>query len=247
MVLILVALMLFQQFEVASVKPRSERTRTVNTMLTYPGGRITCGGCWLQYLIMEAFDVQPYQIVGGPSWIRDDRFDLEAKPPAGSRSSHANPPLAKLPMNDEQREMLQTLLVDRFQLKYHTEEHEGTVYFLVKTNKKLKLDPAKDKDAFPWAGAPQGGGFGSNGVAGTNITMPQLAARLSHVLEHSVIDKTGLDGAYDFKFEYTSDDADTDRAASILMSMQGLGLKLESGKGPVQTIVVEHAEKPSGN
>ena len=232
-------------FEVASVKPTA--SRYINTMSTYPGGRITCQGCWLQYLIMEAFDVQPYQIVGGPGWLKNDRFDLEARPPAGSRASRANPPLSKLPMIDEQREMLQALLADRIQLKYHREEREGTVYLLVKTNKKLKLEPAKDKEAYPWAGAPQGGGFGSNGVAGTNITMPQLAARLSHVLERPVIDQTGLDGPYDFKYEYAADDANQDRATAILTSMQGLGLKLESGKGPVKTIVIERAEKPSGN
>lgn len=247
MVLILVGLLLFQQFEVASVKPRAERTQFVNTLLTYPGGRITCGGCRLRYLIEEAFDVQPFQISGGPGWLNEDRFDLEAKPPAGSRASHVNPPLSKLPMIDEQRVMLQALLAERFQLKYHREEREGAVYFLVKANKKLKLEAAKDKEAFPWAGAPQGGGFGSNGMAGTNITMPQLAARLSRVLEHPVIDKSGLDGAYDFKYEYAADDANQDRATSILMSVQGLGLKLESGKGPVSTIVIDHAEKPSGN
>ena len=130
---------------------------------------------------------------------------------------------------------------------HHREEREGTVYFLVKTNKKLRLEPAKDKDAHPWAGAPQGGGFGSNGVAGTNITMPQLAARLSQVLERPVIDKTELDGPFDFKYEYAAGDANQDRATSILMSVQELGLKLESGKGPVQIIVIEHAEKPSAN
>ena len=234
-------------FEVASVKPKSAEGGAINTMLTYPGGRITCLGCRLRYLITEAFDVQPYQVSGGPGWLNDDRFDLEARPPAGSRASRANPPLAKLPMIDEQREMLQALLADRFQLKYHLGEREGSVYFLVKTNKKLRLEPAKDKDAFPWAGAPQGGGFGSNGMAGTNITTAQLSARLSQVLERPVIDKTGLDGAFDFKYEYAADDANQDRATAILTSVQELGLKLESGKGPVKTIVIERAEKPSGN
>jgi uncharacterized protein (TIGR03435 family) len=249
MVLIPVGLLLFQQpaFEVVSVKPKAARTRVINTMLTFPGGRITCTGCWLQYLIMEAFDVQPHQIVGGPGWLNDDQFDLEARPPAGSRASHANPPLAKLPMNDEQRQMLQTLLVDRFQLKYHRDDREGTVYFLVKTNKKLKLDPAKDKDAYPWAGAPQGTAFDSGGIAGTNITMTQLAARLSNALGRPVIDRTGLDGPYDFKYEYAGDVTNPDRATAILMSIQQLGLKLESGKGPVKTIVIDHAEKPSEN
>jgi uncharacterized protein (TIGR03435 family) len=243
MVLILFTWLAFQQpaFEVASVKPGA--STMFNNMGTYPGGRIKCDGCWLSYLIMEAFDVRMFQVTGGPQWMREERFSVEAKPPAGSVSSRANPPLSKLPMIDEQRQMLQTLLAERFQLKYHREQREGTVYFLVQTNKKLKLDPAKDKDAYPWAGSPQGGGFGPNGIAGTNITMAQFASRLSGALDRPVIDRTEIEGAYDFRSEYAGDD----RATSILMSVQGLGLKLESGKGPVETIVIEHAEKPSGN
>jgi uncharacterized protein (TIGR03435 family) len=243
-VLILVGLLLFQQlaFEVASVKPRSPGGRSVNTLFTYPGGRITCEGCWLQYLIAEAFDVRPFQISGGPGWVNEDRFDLEARPPADSRSSHANPRNPKLPMNEEQRQMLQALLVDRFQLKYHREEREGTVYFLTKTNRRLKLEAAKDKDAYPWAGVAQGGGF-----AGTNITMPQLAVRLSRFLERPVIDRTRLDGPYDFEYVYTADDGNRDLTTSILMSMQELGLKMESGKGPVRTIVIDRAKKPAAN
>lgn len=82
MVLILAALLAFQQpaFEVASVKPITPDNRSVNNLGTYPGGRIKCDGCWLSYLIMEAFDVRPFQIVGGPAWMRDDRFNLEARP-----------------------------------------------------------------------------------------------------------------------------------------------------------------------
>jgi uncharacterized protein (TIGR03435 family) len=150
-------------------------------------------------------------------------------------------------MNAEQRQMMQTLLAEQFHLKYHREEREGIVYFLVKTKKKLRLEPAKDKDAYPWAGSPEGGMFAETGVAGTNITMAQLAARLSGALERPVIDRTGLDGAYDFRFEYAGDEAESGRATSILMSMQGLGLKLEPGKGPVQTMVIDHAEKPGAN
>lgn len=247
MVLILIALLAFQQpaFEVASVKPMPPETRLINNMGTYPGGRIKCDGCWLSYLIMEAFDVRPFQIVGGPSWMREDRFNVEARPPAGTLASRANPPLWKLPMIEEQRQMLRTLLGERFQLKYHREQREGTVYFLVKTNKKLKLDPAKDKNAYPWAGAAQGGAFGATGLAGTNITMAQFASRLSQALDRPVLDKTGLEEPFDFKFEYAGDG--DDRTTAILMSVQGLGLKLESGKGPVETIVVERAEKPSAN
>ena len=168
-------------------------------------------------------------------------------PPADSKSIHANPSISKLPMNDEQRQMLQMLLVDRFQLKYHRVERDGVVYLLVKTNKKLKLEPAKDKDGYPWAGSPEGGGFGANGIAGVSITMPQLVVRLSRVLEHPVIDKTGLQGAYDFKFQYLPDETNSDVTSSILFSIQQMGLKLESSKGPVETIVFDSVERPVGN
>ena len=188
MVLILIVLLSFQQpaFEVASVKPITPENRLINNMGTYPGGRIMCDGCWLSYLIMEAFDVRMFQVAGGPQWMREERFNVEARPPAGTLASRAHPPLSKLPMIEEQRQMLQALLAERFQLKYHREQREGTVYFLVKTNKRLKLDPAKDKDAYPWAGAAKGGGFGATGIAGTNITMAQFASRLSQALDRPV-------------------------------------------------------------
>jgi uncharacterized protein (TIGR03435 family) len=247
MVLIFSMLAFQPAFEVATVKPTPPETRVVGYLGTYPGGRIRAINCTLEYLLSEAFDVRPFQISGGPNWIRTGGFDIDARPPADSKSIHANPAMPKVPMNDEQRQMLQTLLVERFQLKYHRDEREGKVYFLIKTNKKSKLEPAKDKDAFPWAGSPEGGGFGPNGVAGINITMPQLAARLSRALGRPVIDKTGIEGAYDFKSEYTADEANADRLTSILTSIQGLGLKLESGKGPVQTIVIDHLERPVEN
>jgi uncharacterized protein (TIGR03435 family) len=243
MVLTLMGLLLLQQFEVASVKSTPPETRIVGDLGTYPGGRIKAVNCTLEHLLSEAFDVRPFQISGGPNWLRTGGFDIDARPSADSRSIRSNPSNHKLPMNDEQRLMLQALLRERFQLKYHREEREGTVYFLTRTNKRLKLESAKDKDAYPWAGPPLEGAFGEGGVAGSNITMAQLAARLSSALGRPVIDRTGLTGAYDFKSEYAADD----RTTSILMSIQGLGLKLESGKGPVPTIVIDHAERPLGN
>lgn len=104
--LILTFLVLFQvpAFEVASVKPTPPEVRPVNTMGIYPGGRIKCDGCWLSYLIMEAFDARPFQIAGGPQWMHQERFTVEARPPADSLSSRANPPLWKLPMIGEQRQ-----------------------------------------------------------------------------------------------------------------------------------------------
>jgi uncharacterized protein (TIGR03435 family) len=143
--------------------------------------------------------------------------------------------------------MLQTLLIDRFQLKFHRETKEGPVYLLVRGKKELKLQNAKNRDDFPWAGSAAGGAPFAQGIAGTNISMAQLATRLSRPLGRPVLDQTGIEGPYDFKSDYASDDPDSDVISSILTSVQALGLKLESSKGPVETIVIDHAEKPSGN
>jgi uncharacterized protein (TIGR03435 family) len=233
-------------FEVASVKPTSPQQRIL-AIYTWPGGRITVTMYTLQQLMEEAFDVRSFQISGGPNWIHEDRFDIEARPPASSKSSKSSPNNPKLPPNDEQRQILQALLIDRFQLKYHRETREGPVYLLVKSKKEPKLQPAKNKDDYPWAGSAAGGAPFAYGIAGTNISMAQLATRLSRPLGRPVLDQTGIDGSFDFRVEYASDDPNPDVIASILTSIQALGLKLESSKGPVETIVIDHAEKPSAN
>ncbi len=238
-------------FEVASVRPAatSGGRMEVNGMYTYPGGRVVCHGCTLEYLMMNAFDIQAFQISGGPEWIHDTRFEIEARPPATAKSSQAAPLSAKAAPNEEQRQMLQTLLADRFQLKARKDVTQGSVYVLTKNGKALKLDTAKDigKSDFSWVGSPRGGMITGDGIAGENISMPILASRLSRYLTRPVLDQTGISGFFDFKYEYASDEQRPDVVSSILASIQGLGLKLEATKGPVETIVIDHVEKPSDN
>jgi uncharacterized protein (TIGR03435 family) len=77
--------------------------------------------------------------------------------------------------------------------------------------------------------------------------MALLATRLGVYMRRPVVDRTGLEGAYDFKYEYRSGDAQPDLIGSIITSLGALGLKLESGKGSIDIIVIEHAEKPTQN
>ena len=77
--------------------------------------------------------------------------------------------------------------------------------------------------------------------------MPDLAWRLSRYVQRPVLDKTGLSGSFDFLVPYPSEDPRPDVISMILTTVQGLGLKLESSRGPVETIVIDHAEKPSSN
>lgn len=239
------------EFEVASVRPSSPNQREMNGLYTYPGGGVRCNGCALEYVIMNAFDVQQFQISGGPAWmdlVSGDPFDIEAKPPESSPSARSTPTSSNSAPNEEQRQMLQSLLAVRFQLKFHREIKEGTGYILSRGTGQLKLTPPKDKSAFPWAGGISGGWFGG-GIRGENISMPQLAARLSRFLKRPVLDQTGLEGSFDFEYRLGGDDNDNDAdiPSFLLMSMKGIGLMLKPGHGTVETIVIDHVEKPSTN
>ncbi len=236
-------------FEVASVKPANPvgGRMEINGFYTYPGGRIVCHGCTLEYLLEIAFDVQQFQLAGGPGWMSSDRFEIEARPPATAKSVNSNPASPKAAPNAEQRQMLQTLLADRFQLKARRDIKQGPVYLLVKGSKPLRLEDPKVKSDFEWVGSPKGGMITGDGIAGESISMPVLAARLSWYLKRPVLDKTEITGQFDFRFDYVSGDEHPDVISTILASVQGIGLKLEASKGPVETVVIDHAEKPSGN
>lgn len=239
------------EFEVVSVRPSGPNQMEMNGLYTYPGGEVRCKGCRLEYLIMEAFDIQQFQISGGPAWlglVSGDPFDIDAKTPESSSSARSIPTSSKSPPNEEQREMLQSLLADRFQLKFHREIKEGTVFILSKGAGQLKLTPTKDRSAFSWAGGISGGWFGG-GIRGENISMPQLAARLSRFLKKAVLDKTGIEGSFDFEYRLGGDDKDNDAdiPSFLLTSMKGIGLMLKRGRGPVETLVIDHLEKPSAN
>jgi uncharacterized protein (TIGR03435 family) len=235
------------EFEVASVKPgvRINGLFRIFPIRTYPGGRIVIQNNTLEMLLQVAFSVGVFQIKGGPAWIDSDRYYVEAKPPASSKSSRANPPSPEAPPNEEQRQMLAALLINRFQLKFHRETKEGLVYSLERGDKKIKMTESKDEGGPYRLVGLLGGGDGS--VHGYNVSMLELAAHLSDSLEHPVLDRTGIEGLFNFRVEHLSDDPHPDLASLALGLVRELGLKLETGKGPVETLVVDHAEKPDEN
>lgn len=234
-------------FEVASIKPSNLRRGGVIGLFVFPGGRITATLYTFKMLMMSAFEVQPFQILGGPSWINDTRYDIIALPPPSSAARKLHPPSPKTPPNAEERAMLQNLLMDRFQLKFHWESKVGPVYILETGKKSLNLRPAEHKTDYPWAGSISRGGIDGDGLAGDNISMPQLAARLSPYLDRPVLDETGLKGSYDFSYRYSSNPSRSDIDSCIFTSIREIGLKLKAGKGPVRTIVIDHVEPPTPN
>jgi uncharacterized protein (TIGR03435 family) len=231
-------------FEVISVKPSAMQSGQYGTGLAnFPGGRIRANMVTLDYFISEAFDMQMFQVVGGPQWIHNERWDIEARPPEGSKASKANPKLWKLPPNADQRMMMQSLVADRFHMRWHRETKEGAVFLLVKTDK-LKLRDPKDKEDYPWVGTARSTG---PGLWGLNATMALLAKRLSDLVGRPIIDHTGLDGSFDFDFDLDRTWDGWDPTSALLASVRGIGLKLETGRAPVETLVIDTVERPTAN
>jgi uncharacterized protein (TIGR03435 family) len=203
-------------------------------------------------LIESAYGLHDFQVSGGPDWINSTTWDIIAK------VDQPDPNWSKL-TKDEKRaqrnQRFQAVLVQRFALRCHVATKELPVYNLVlaKGGSKLKQTPpnAPGKSSLNWDGKGS-----KNRMEGTGIELRALAAELSLVLGRTVIDKTNLDGLYNLNLIWNSGgsaaaqpaDADTASGSSIFTAVQEqLGLRLESAKGPVSVLVIDHIEKPTEN
>jgi uncharacterized protein (TIGR03435 family) len=234
-------------FEVATIKPINPNSGGAMGFYSRPGGRVFVGYASVKMLLYYAFDIQEFQIAGGPDWIGGDRYNIEAVPPDSSESRTAKqPPIGATP-SGEQRKMLQSLLADRFALKYHMETREGPVYILTRGTGKLQLEEPKDKDGDARSAVVmKQGGIADGEAFGENISIQALAKSLSGGLHLPVLDQTGITGTYDFHLE-PDDPENHDYTAAIFDAMHRLGLNLKKGKAPVETLVIDHVEKPSAN
>jgi uncharacterized protein (TIGR03435 family) len=178
----------------------------------------------LQTFIKYAYNIEDVQISGGPPWLDRDMYDINAK--AARRV-----PVAEL------KRMLQSLLIERFKLTVHFETRELPVFSMVLAKGGPKLQRSD--------GTVRGFSSGGTFLRGA-IDSGGLATHLTSTLHRTVIDNTGLQGVWKFNLTWVPDDVTT--GPSIFTAIQEqLGLKLESAKGPVQVLIVDHAEKPSDN
>lgn len=225
-------------FEVASIKPAGPNEPL--DIRTSPGGRLTVTNLRLKDLISQAYRIKYYQISGGTYWLETGRFDIEAKA-AGD------------PSHDLMMRMLQTLLEERFQLKVHQETKEGAVYAMT-VSRAGKLTAAADLTQGERAGVfngrtgPPTAAPISYWKQGRHASMAMLAASLEASLTRPVLDRTGIAGDFDFKFEYAADLNEPGDFPTLFTALQEqLGLHLESTKGPVETLVIDRVAQPSGN
>jgi uncharacterized protein (TIGR03435 family) len=214
-------------FEVASVKPVDPPAGPHVVSLIINHGRLNIEAAELRQIVGLAYAVQRIRVLGGPGWADSDQFDIAAK----AESADAT--------RDEIRSMLQTLLAERFQLALHRETREMPAYSLVlaKSGSKLKAAAPDSKSGM----APAVGPGGEERTVFGASPLKLLVNMLANSLGSPVVDKTALDGLYDYTFEWPN------AGSSLFASLDELGLKLEAQKEPVEVLVMDRAEHPSTN
>jgi uncharacterized protein (TIGR03435 family) len=237
------------KFEVAALKPSAPDVRGGGIRPAQGGERYLATGTPLRLLIQVAYQVKAEQIVGGPDWMGTDRWDMNAK--------------AEKPSSPEELHlMLQDLLAERFQLKFHRDKKELPVYVL-SADKSVphKMTPHEAASAGdPWIDQTIDKILHVKWTA-KFCSMDYFAWRLSQVLDRPVVNHTGIGGGFDFDLSYTREpppgipaDAlingeplDTSGPNIFNALKQQLGLKLEAQKAPVEILVIDHVEKASEN
>lgn len=213
--------------------------------LSYPGGRIILGHSTVEMMMSIAYHLPESGITGGPDWVGKDLYEVTALPPNSSESRTAKQPPFEATPSAEQRQMLQSLLADRFALKVRREMKQGPVYLLTLGSGRLQLQDPKHNDADSRAAViRKSGGIADGEAFGTNVSMAFLAEQLR--LDLPVVDQTGLKGFYDFHLD-ADEPENKDYSAAVFDAMNRLGLKLKRGNGPVETVIIDHIEKPSEN
>jgi uncharacterized protein (TIGR03435 family) len=252
-------------FEVASVKPNKSHSPG-GTLGFQPGGRFSAINVSVQMLVAVTFGpdrrpLAPFQIAGGPDWIKSDGFDITAKTESNSPQE----------VTGASKQMIRSLLEDRFALKAHMETRQLPVYALVMARTDGKLGPQLRQSVLDCAGrgatvrlgtsqpaAPTACGmrFGTGSFSAGGITMTSLVTALN--VDRLVLDRSGLTGSFDVELQWTVErslggatDSATNAGAppdapSIFTAVQEqLGLKLESTKAPVDVLVIDHVEQPT--
>jgi uncharacterized protein (TIGR03435 family) len=231
-------------FEVASVKPTRNPLGPNTFDIPTGGQRFSATNSSLKLLVMIAHGVSDRQVSGGAGWVNSDGWDIEAK--------------AEHPASRQQiQQMLQSLLAERFNLAFHRETREVPAYVLTAENYHGKL---RENTSGGELRVSRGG---RGQMVFENAPISQVTWFLSVRLRSDVTDKTGLTGKYDFEITPVPtgpENADQDPHSAIFMApgsdgpsvfatlvKEQLGLKLTATKGPVELLVIDHAEKPSAN
>jgi uncharacterized protein (TIGR03435 family) len=222
-------------FEVASVKPASPDAQGAISAKTTTDS-ILLGNFNLQQLIRYAYKLQDYQLSGGPKWAGSDGFDINAKADASIAQ------LTGEAKADRMRAMMRTLLAERFQLTMRREMKDVPAYALTIAKGGFKLKKLEPGNPPAISGRP-------NMSIARNATIAEFINLLSARLARPILDKTGIEGIYDFVVQHAPLNGPPDSTDPSLFTalQETCGLKLEPTTAPAEAYVIERAEKPTGN
>jgi uncharacterized protein (TIGR03435 family) len=241
-------------FEVASIRPSKQDGTSWECL---PGGRVR-GVTTLLGLIALAYkdEVPGFQIVNVPKWGESDRYAISAIPPESSESAKIQ--YRTIYPSKEQQQMLQSLLIERFHLKFHREVTKEQAYFVFLKKKPdvMKLQPPKDEHGPSHVGlSVDNTATGSTpfSLVARNSTMSFFAREVSGFTKLNVIDRTGLAGSYDFRVpcyyhqEESGKETGSEFGAAVFTGLREFGFDIKSVKMPIEHIVIDHLDRPSEN
>jgi uncharacterized protein (TIGR03435 family) len=210
-----------------------------------PPGRFVAKNISVEDLVQRAYYLPKSQIAGGPSWLDSNRYDIEAK--MSDSQYHEIERLDKSQQEYQIHLMLQSLLADRFKLTVSHRPKEIKAYALVVAKGGPNLHASGTPEPVEPKRTNDGGAFPMIALRQMDSPLGALAAFLTEQFGRPVIDRTGLKGSYDIKFQVPID-PEADRESQITTALQDqLGLKITSQKATVDTIFIEHLEAPSAN
>ena len=225
-------------FAVATIRPSTTDVKFEHDgAIEFHGDTLNMHDVTVDSCVKWAYGVQNSQIAG-PGWMDSDRFDITAKSDGPARE-------------DQMKQMLQSLLVERFGLAFHHEQREMKALVLNVVSSGAKLKPAAAPDAPPFHQNS------ANGTIARSMSIAEWADFIAGPLQMPVLDQTGLTGKYDFAIDFTPylpdpgksmSDARPDATALIKIVMHDqMGLNIEGRKADVDVMVIEHVTKPSAN
>lgn len=260
-------------FDVASIRPTASQSTPASEIRPMPNGRFTATNATPRSLILRAYGLVDSQLIGAPSWLNTEHFEIDAR-----GTAPAEGPESMMPM-------VRSLLVERFKLKAHADTRELAAYALIFARRDRQLGPdirptradctrattltqddirAAARDGWPPCGMTYTVGFVTAVPDGKNVkyrirrsgvTLAALATFLQTSVNRPILDQTGLEGRFDVEYSFTPQPPTPgvesvfgpDAPTLFVALEEQLGLKLESRRIAVPVLVVDSIERPTEN